>query len=179
VLTQDGRFVYAADGDSGQIAVIDTKTDEVVKTLPSGSQPWRAYASPDGRWMMIPNNGDATVTVVDARKHEIVTTLPGGSGMTGINYALGGSKAYVIASNDSTLIVYDLPSFRSKKIVIGKNLRLETASTTANGRKVYLASSTDNSVYVIDAKTDAVKRIPNVGQSPWAVSIMGGENYCH
>lgn len=179
VLTMDGRYIYASDGDSNQVAVIDTKTDEVVKTIPVGLQPWRAYASPDGKWMLIPNNGDETVSIIDTKTQEVTATVPGGAGMTGVNYGLGGKKAYVIASNDSAVFVYDLNGFHSKKIFIGKNLKLETASTTPDGKKVYLASSTDNSVYVIETQTDIVKRIPNVGQSPWAVSIMEGENYCH
>ena len=35
-LTLDGRYLYAADGDSHQVAVIDTQTDSVVKTIPVG-----------------------------------------------------------------------------------------------------------------------------------------------
>jgi len=178
-LTPDGRYAYAADGDSGQVGVIDTATDEVVKTLQTGEEPWRAYASPDGKWMMIPNNGDETVTVIDARKHKVVATLPGGAGMTGINYALDNRKAYVIAAEDSSVLVYNLPSFTSKKLVLGKNLALETAATTPDGKKVYVAASTDNSVYVINAEDDQVKRIANVGQFPWGVAIMDGQNYCH
>lgn len=178
-LTIDGRYAYAADGDSNQAAVIDTQTDEVIKTLPVGDDPWRAYESPDGKWMLVPNNGDQTVSMIDAKNHKVVATVPGGSGMTGVNFANGGQKAYVIASKDSTVLVYDMATFRSKKLVIGKNLQLETASTTPDGRKIYLASSTDNSIYRIDPATDQIKRIANVGQSPWGVGILDGYNYCH
>jgi YVTN family beta-propeller protein len=43
-LTSDGAFVYAADSDSGVLAIIDTKTDKVVKTLQVGEQPWGVAA---------------------------------------------------------------------------------------------------------------------------------------
>src|SRR2546427_3314835 len=62
-LTRDGAFAYAADSDAGELAIIETRTDQIVKKLKVGTQPWRAYNSPDGRWMLVPNNGDSTVSV--------------------------------------------------------------------------------------------------------------------
>ena len=38
-LTQDGAFAYAADSDAGVVAIIDTRTDKIVKTLKVGEQP--------------------------------------------------------------------------------------------------------------------------------------------
>ncbi len=181
-LTHDGAFAYAADSDAGVLAIIDTRTDKVVKTLKVGGQPWRAYNSPDGRWMLVPNNGDATVSVIDTTSQKIVAQLNAGSEMTGINFALGGSKAYVISRGDSTVYVFDMKTFGLvTRLKIGTNLALETAATTADGAKIYLASSTDDAVYVINAQTDQVKRIADVGRYPWGVSILaaGSPNYCH
>jgi len=181
-LTRDGAFAYAADSDAGVLAIIDTRTDKVVKTLKVGNQPWRAYNSPDGRWMLVPNNGDATVSVIDTMSQKIVAQLNAGSEMTGINFALGGSKAYVISRGDSTVYVFDMKTFGLvTRLKIGTNLALETASTTADGAKIYLASSTDDAVYVINAQTDQVKRIADVGRYPWGVSILAAAspNYCH
>jgi YVTN family beta-propeller protein len=91
-LTKDGAFVYAADSDAGELAIIDTKTDQIVKKLKVGAQPWRAYNSPDGHWMLVPNNGDATVSVIDTTSQKIVAQLTAGSEMTGINFALDGKS---------------------------------------------------------------------------------------
>jgi YVTN family beta-propeller protein len=181
-LTSDGAFVYAADSDSGVLAIIDTKTDKVVKTLQVGEQPWRAYNSPDGRWMLVPNNGDSTVSVIDTTTQAVVAKLNAGPEMTGVNFAAGGRKAYVISRGDSAVYVYDMQTFGLiTRLKIGTNVGLETAATTGDGSKMYLASSTDNAVYVIDARTDQVKRIADVGSYPWGVSILaaGSPNYCH
>jgi YVTN family beta-propeller protein len=181
-LTRDGAFAYAADSDAGELAIIDTRTDKVVKTLKVGAQPWRAYNSPDGRWMLVPNNGDATVSVIDTVSQKIVAQLNTGSEMTGINFAMGGSKAYVISRGDSAVYVFDMKTFGLvTRLKIGANLALETAATTADGTKIYLASSNDDAVYVIEAQTDRVARIANVGRYPWGISILaaGSPNYCH
>jgi YVTN family beta-propeller protein len=181
-LTNDGAFAYAADSDAGVVAIIDTKSDKVVKTLQVGQDPWRAYNSPDGRWMLIPNNGDSTVSVIDTTSQTVVAKLNAGPEMTGVNYAAGGRKAYVISRGDSAVYVFDMQTFGLvTRLKIGNNVGLETAATTGDGTKIYLASSTDDSVYVIDARTDQVKRIANVGSYPWGVSILaaGSPNYCH
>jgi YVTN family beta-propeller protein len=181
-LTKDGAFAYAADTDAGVVAIIDTKTDKVVKTLKIGEQPWRAYNSPDGRWMLIPNNGDSTVSVIDTTSQKIVAQLTAGTDMTGVNYALNGTKAYVISRGESTVYVFDMKTFGLvTRLKLGTNLALETASTTADGTKIYLASSSNDSVYVIDARTDQVKQITDVGRYPWGVSILAAAspNYCH
>ena len=181
-LTKDGAFAYAADTDAGVVAIIDTKADKVVKTLKVGEQPWRAYNSPDGRWMLIPNNGDSTVSVIDTTSQKIVAQLTAGADMTGVNYALNGSKAYVISRGDSTVYVFNMQTFGMvARLKLGTNLALETASTTADGTKIYLASSSNDSVYVIDARTDQVKQITEVGRYPWGVSILASAspNYCH
>jgi YVTN family beta-propeller protein len=180
-LTRDGAFAYAASGDAGVLAIIDTRTDQVVKTLTVGDQPW-AYNSPDGRWMLVPNNGDATVSVIDTASQKVAAKLNAGSEMTGINFAAGGRKAYVISRADSAVYVFDMQTFRLiTRLKIGTNLALETASTTADGGKIYLASSTDDAVYVIDAQTDRVTRIANVGRYSWGVTILAAAspNYCH
>lgn len=182
-LTPDGRFGYAADGDSNLVAVIDTERDAIVKTIPVGDQPWRAYPSPDGKWMLVPNNGDETISVIDVKKQRVKTTFPAGGTITGINVVLGGKKAYALATaeTEALLYIYDLEKMREKgSILIGKNLRLETASTSVDGKTVYVASSVDNSIYVIDAETDKVTKIPDVGVTPWGTTIQGDlASYCH
>ena len=181
-MTIDGRFIYAADGDSGQVGIIDTTKDRVVKTVKVGESPWRAYASPDGLFMLVLNNGDESISVINTKKQEVVTTLKGGPEMTGVNFAQGGKKAYIISRGDSAVYVYDMNSFKMvNRLKIGVNLALETAATTADGSKIYLASSTDDAVYVIDSATDQVKRIANVGRFPWGVTLLGSAspNYCH
>ncbi len=181
-LSIDGRFIYAADGDTGEVGVIDTKADRVVATVKVGEAPWRAYASPDGLYMLVLNNGDETISVISTKTQKVVTTLNGGPEMTGVNFTQGGAKAYVISRGESAVYVFDMKTFKMvNRLKIGVNLALETAATTSDGTKIYLASSTDDSVYAIDSESDQVKRIANVGRFPWGVTILGSAspNYCH
>ena len=177
-LTLDEKFAYIATGDANSVTVLDTATDKIIRTIPVGLDPWRAYASPDGKYMVVPNNGDQTISVIDARSHTLVATLPGGSDMTGVNFAKG--KGYVVSRGANQVLVYNLSTLeKTGQLDMGEGARLETASTTPAGNKIYVASSANNSLYVIDVESDRVKRIEDVGNFPWGVSIYKGQNYCH
>jgi YVTN family beta-propeller protein len=179
-LTLDEKFAYVATGDANSVTVLDTATDQIVRTIPVGLDPWRAYASPNGKHMIVPNNGDQTVSVIDVASHTLVATLPGGADMTGVNFGNDGEKGYVISRGSSQVFMYDFSTLeKTGKLDMGEGARLETASTSPAGSKIYVASSSNNSLYVIDVESDQVKRIKDVGNFPWGVSIYKGQNYCH
>lgn len=178
-ISNDGRYLYAADGDLGLVAVIDTRDDRVIKTIRVGADPWRAYMSHDGRYAVTVNNGDETVSFIDTATNELVAELEAGPDMVGVNFAAG--KAFVISGTSSFLYVYDMSTLTpAGRIKIGNQLQIETATTDTADEKIYLASSTDHSVYVIDGRTEGVQRVADVGLFPWGTHIMDSkDNYCH
>ena len=179
-LTLDEKYAYIATGDANSVTVMDTATDQIIKTIPVGLDPWRAYASPDGKYMVIPNNGDKTISIIDAKSHTLVSSLPGGADMTGVNFAQGGQKGYVISREENKVFIYDFITLKKiNQLEMEKEARLETGSTTPAGKKIYITSSSNNSLYVINTESDKVKRIKDVGSFPWGVSIYKGQNYCH
>jgi YVTN family beta-propeller protein len=178
-ISNDGRYIYAADGDLGIVSIIDTRDDRVIKTIRVGADPWRAYMSHDGRYAVTVNNGDENVSFIDTSSNELVAQLDAGPDMTGVNFAAG--KAFVISATTSFLYVYDMATLTpAGRIKLGDQLQLETATTDTADEKLYLASSTDHSVYVIDARTEAITQVPDVGLYPWGTHIMDSkDNYCH
>ena len=178
--TNDGRFLYAADGDLGVVGVIDTREDKIVKVIRVGKDPWRIYMSHDGKYAITPNNGDETISIIDLKTNKVAATLEAGPGMVGVNFAAG--KAFVISSTSGFVYVYDMGSLRpAGRIRIGVNVQLETATTDTQDQKLYLADSTENAIVIIDAKTQTFEKITeNVGLYPWGTHIMDSkDNYCH
>src|SRR6187397_2726240 len=178
-LSNDGKTLYAADGDFGVVAVIDPREDKVLKTIRVGKDPWRIYLSHDGKYAITPNNGDQTISIIDLAAGKVAATLEAGENMTGVNFAAG--KAFVISSTSGFVYVYDMKTLRpAGRIKVGSNIQLETATTDTADEKLYLADSTENAVVIIDAKTEAVEKIFNVGLFPWGTHIMDSkDNYCH
>ena len=178
-LSNDGKTLYAADGDFGVVAVIDPREDKVLKTIRVGKDPWRIYLSHDGKYAITPNNGDQTISIINLAAGKVAATLEAGENMTGVNFAAG--KAFVISSTTGFVYVYDMKSLRpAGRIKIGTNIQLETATTDTKDEKLYLADSTENAVVIIDAKTEAFEKVRNVGLYPWGTHVMDSkDNYCH
>jgi YVTN family beta-propeller protein len=177
--SNDGRYLYAADGDLGVVGVIDSREDKIVKVIRVGRDPWRMYMSHDGKYGITPNNGDETISIIDTRTNSVAATLEAGPDMTGVNFAAG--KAFVISSTSGFVYVYDMNGLKpAGRIKIGTNIRLETATTDAAEQKIYLAESTNHEVVIIDARTHAIERVGNVGLFPWGTHVMDSkDNYCH
>ena len=177
--TNDGRYLYAADGDLGVVGVIDPREDKVIKVIRVGKDPWRIYMSHDGKYAITPNNGDETISIIDLQANKVAATLEAGPDMTGVNFAAG--KAFVISSTTGFVYVYDMNTLRpAGRIKIGTNVQLETATTDTQDEKLYLAESTTNSVVIIDAKSGTFEKVANVGLFPWGTHIMDSkDNYCH
>ncbi len=181
----NGRYIYAADQDSGTLAVIETKGNTVEKTIVIGEGAWRAYSSPDAKYVVVPCNGDGTLRVISTESNTEVASFPAGGTMTGANFVEGGKKCYVVTTLDDAqggaLWVYDLEHMTTKgQIRFGPNTTIETACTHPDWHRIYLACSSRNSVFVVDGRDDSVKEIVNVGQFPWGThALRGGDNYCH
>ena len=175
----DGRYLYAADSDLAVVGVIDTREDKVIKTIRVGRDPWRIYMSHDGRYGITINNGDETISIIDTRSNNVAATLEAGPDMTGVNFA--GGKAYVISSTSGFVYMYDMSSLKpAGRLRIGTNIQLETATTDAQDRKIYLAESTNHEVVIIDSMDNSMQRVRNVGLYPWGTHIMDSkDNYCH
>jgi len=175
----DGKYLYAADGTLGIVGVIDPREDKVIKHIRVGKDPWRIYMSHDGKYAITPNNGDETISIIDLRTNSVAATLEAGPNMTGVNFAAG--KAFVISSTSGFVYVYDMASLRpAGRIKMGTNIQLETATTDTKDEKLYLAESTNHEVIIIDAKTNGIERVKNVGLFPWGTHIMDSkDNYCH
>jgi YVTN family beta-propeller protein len=177
--TNDGRYLYAADGDLGVVGKIDPREDKVIKVIRVGQNPWRIYMSHDGKYAITPNNGDETISIIDLQTDKVAATLEAGPDMTGVNFAAG--KAFVISSTSGFVYVYNMSTLRpAGRLKIGSNIQLETATTDAADQKLYLADSTENAVVIIDARTESVEKVFNVGLFPWGTHIMDSkDNYCH
>jgi YVTN family beta-propeller protein len=175
----DGKYLYAADGTLGIVGVIDPREDKVVAHIRVGKDPWRIYMGHDGKYAITPNNGDETISIIDLKTNKVAATLEAGPNMTGVNFAAG--KAFVISSTSGFVYVYDMSSLKpAGRIKMGTNIQLETATTDTKDEKLYLAESTNHEVIIIDAKTNGIERVKNVGLFPWGTHIMDSkDNYCH
>ena len=179
----DGRFGFAAHGETGSLAVIDLVSGEKVRSLALGKRPWRAYGAADGRYMVVPNNGEGTISVISTETLEVAATLPGAAGVTGVNSDPAGHTAFAISRAENKLVLLDLGSLTpAGEIALPGSP--ETGVISPHGKKLYVALSDPGAdggkVAVIDVPgRKLLGVIDGVGQEPWGTTLAGADNYCH
>jgi YVTN family beta-propeller protein len=182
-INQEG-ILYAAHAASGKVLAYDTKTQTKIAEIKVGERPWIAYAEHPFHDVplrhLVPNFGSQTVSLIDAVKQVELGSMPGDEEAYGVNYNTQRPElAYVMnrVRQDVAVVNIETGSIVNR-IAVGGNT--ETASTTADGKYIVAAVSSANRVVIIDARTQAIKKIfENVGKYPWSVTIPGGQNYCH
>jgi DNA-binding beta-propeller fold protein YncE/plastocyanin len=116
---RSGRWIVAALTLSGEAAIIDTTTDEVVAELPVGRLPLAASINGAGTKAYIPSALDGTITVIDVPSRTVTKVLRDvGAGLIQVPFtpddryavqAVTGSGEIVIIDGQTDQIIKRLP----------------------------------------------------------------------
>jgi DNA-binding beta-propeller fold protein YncE len=183
-IDQSGLLV-AAHIETGQVLTYDTRTATRRPDLfDVGNRPWSVFVDPLSDVFdthLMPNWGDETVSVLDrVQNREIARSIEGDRESYGVNYSpLAAGEAFVLNTSRERVAVIDRQDGTLiESLDVGGTT--ETASTTGDGRYLLLPLSSTNQFAVLDVTTHAeVARFDDVGDYPWSVTTVGGQNYCH
>jgi len=115
-ISADGRWVYVGNRATGQVAVIDTEIDEVVKFIDAGAGANTPDFSPNGRYNVVPNQSSDFVSIIDVKgdadlgiePHTEVAEIPTGAGPHNVRFSPDGKFAFVTCKNDTVVSVIDM-----------------------------------------------------------------------
>lgn len=177
--TPGGRYGFALHRNGGGVSILDLEEETAVAAVDLPGGHWRGFPTVDSQYVLVPNSEDDSLSVISTRTRRESARFDGIRDMTGINTALFGSVAFAFSRADKGVTVIDLLEQR----VIDRFAlpsAPETAATSTDGLKVYVALLESDQVAVIDViRSKLVKTIDGVGEEPWAVYAAGGLNYCH
>lgn len=115
-VTPDGRWVWAGNRAEDSISIIDTRTLQVVKHLPSPGFPYRVQFTPNGRFALVPHATASALVVADVATQTIAKTIPLGltrvpePSTAGVFPHPDNRHAFVTVRNDDSMLVIDLES---------------------------------------------------------------------
>ncbi|HLG56780.1 MAG TPA: hypothetical protein VI485_15690 [Vicinamibacterales bacterium] len=182
-VTPDGKFAVAGSIAESTISIVDTSTDEMVRTIKmsAGIRPMTFDTNPDGstRRIFVQLSGFHGFAAVDFATGQEVARIehPAIPGVHAHNDGLQGAPAHGLGVTPdgkqlwSTSKVYgyayvhSLPDLEEiAKVFVGQHPEWITFSP--DGRRVYVAAAGDNQTFVVDTTTfKEVARIA-VGQVP-------------
>lgn len=164
----DGTRAYVANLSGSSVTVVDTATNDVVATVPTGESttPFEVAVAPDGRRAYITTAFDVAVLDTATNAITAVIDFPPGSLTGAIAVTPDGARAYV-GSNDSTVSVVDLATnMISAEIDLGSGAFPEDVDVTPDGTLAYVTNPGAKSVSVIDVATNTVQATVGLDGTP-------------
>jgi YVTN family beta-propeller protein len=121
-LSPDGKQIWTAHMNDGQVSVIDVASKKVVKTIDAGARGAnRLKFTPDGKLVLISELGGGGLVVLNVADGSVKKRIKLGRGASGILIVPDGSKAYVAMTGENAIAVIDLKTLEETK-------RLETGA---------------------------------------------------
>ena len=193
MMSPDGRYVVTGGTRANKAFIIDTRTLQLVKTIPVDIAPEHLAFSPDSRWYYQGNPEGDSISVVDMVSLSKIKTIPGFVEPLNVTFLPDGSKAYVGNYGAHWIGVVDVRRHELlKKIQIanvpgvakldpdkylGAIHGINIAVLSNDGRTLYAADGTLGVVGVIDPLEDRVLKVIRVGADPWRVYLSHDGKY--
>ena len=171
LLTRDGELVFVTLPAINQVAVITTRSWQVLSYIDAGTSPTRVAMQPDQHYLWVANVGnekEGGVTVIDPATLKVVATIPTGAGDHDI--ALSSDSRFAFVSNRGTDTVSVIDVHKLEKISdvkVGPGPSSMTVSELS--KAIYTASESDGTVTVIDDQSRQI--VARMKTRPGARSI--------
>jgi len=121
LLSPEGRRLFVACEQSGEVLVVDTRSRQVRAKVEVGGEPFGLAQSPDGKTLYVGCRASNDVAAVDLKAMRVQARLPAGDDPHGL--ALSPDGAYLLVANLGTndLSVVDLAQDRQvRRLSLGR-----------------------------------------------------------
>jgi YVTN family beta-propeller protein len=193
MMSPDGRYVVTGGTRANKAFIIDTRTLQLVKTIPVDIAPEHLAFSPDGRWYYQGNPDGDSISVIDMQSLSKIKTIPGFVEPLNVTFLPDGSKAYVGNYGAHWIGVVDVRRHELLKKIpvgavpgiarldpdkyLGEIKGINMAAPSNDGRYLYAADSDLGVVGVIDTREDKVIKTIRVGKDPWRIYMSHDGKY--
>jgi YVTN family beta-propeller protein len=193
MMSPDGRYVVTGGTRANKAFIIDTRTLQLIKTIPVDIAPEHLAFSPDGRWYYQGNPDGDSISVIDMQSLSKVKTIPGFIEPLNITFLPDGSKAYVGNYGAHWVGVIDVRRHELLKKIqvaavpgiarldpakyLGEIKGINMAVLSNDGRYLYTADTDLGVVSVIDTRDDRVIKTIRVGLEPWRIYMSHDGRY--
>ena len=110
--SDDGRFAYATNLESGTLSVIDVRTFAKVRDVATGPAPTAIAWSSLAKALYVTDGKEGTITVVDGNRHEPVARIAAAPGLNAIAFSPGRRYAIALSGTKNKAFVLDASANR-------------------------------------------------------------------
>ncbi|HWQ38008.1 MAG TPA: cytochrome D1 domain-containing protein [Burkholderiales bacterium] len=197
-VTADGKLLVTANGEAGDISVIDRASGRLLKRIPIGKNP--EFVRIRGNYAFVsfepaavggppPKPGSeearalaeareeedaepAKIAVVDLKKGKVIRAITGGMETEGIEFSADGKLIIVTNEADENLSVHEIATGRLVKKISTKEYgnRPRGIKMIPDGSGYVASLEFSNKLVVLDKDFDVVKVVPT-GEVPYGLAF--------
>jgi len=197
-VTADGKLLVTANGDDGDISVLDRVAGKLIKRIPIGKNPEFVRVRGDMAFVSFEpaskggpppkpgsaeaqalekereeeNEEPAKIAVVDLKQGKVIREIVGGMETEGIEFSADGKKILITNEADENISVHEIETGKLVKKVSTKEYgnRPRGIKMSPDG-KIYAATlEYGNKLIVLDAGFKVIKAIPT-GEVPYGLAF--------
>ena len=166
--TDDSRYAFVTNRESGTLSVIDVRTLERIENLAVGKRPASVAYSKLSQAVYVTSETEGRIVVIDAHQHQIRTRTEAEPGLTAIRFAPDGRLGLVVNTKRDLVHILDAAT----------NRIVQTADVGAEPDQI---TFTDNLAYIRSRGSELVLMLPleSLGKGDGAVPVIdftGGQN---
>jgi YVTN family beta-propeller protein len=164
-LQPDGSRAWVGLDDSPLVAVIDTATNKLVRTVEAGAGLHNITFTADGSFAYVTNSAADTVTAINTRTLAKVADITTGKTPVPVAYSAASRLVYVAALNGGNVTAID-PATQKASATIPLARGTVALAFEPRGRYGFAVNQLASSVTVFDAATNRIVGTTNVVKSP-------------
>jgi YVTN family beta-propeller protein len=156
-VTPDGKKVYIAGMDSGNVATLSTATNTVLKTFPASKEPRRFVFTAGGRRVYVTSEDAKTITILDVATDRIVGSFQSGGKGPRTLVPLPDKKTLLVANVDSDSVSLLDAATKKVEVTLGSGMSPQRVEISRDGAWAYVLSVMESKLSVIGLKEEDVR----------------------
>lgn len=148
-----------------EIAVIDTRSNTVVATIPQEARPFQPAVSPDGTLLYVPNHDIASVSVVSTSENKEIAKIGVPANPHWVAFAKDGKRAYT-ANHESNVVTVIDTATREVVTTVPVGISPHSIAVCPTRPLVANVNFDSDNVTIIDTGTLKIVETIPVGENP-------------
>ena len=182
-------YLYVTEHGSNAVSIINTKTNEIIKSINVGSSPWGIAYDPSNGYLYVTNGwfgfygGEVwyytnNVTVINGATNTVIANISVGEGPYGILYDPSNGYIYVTNTAQNNVSVID---GANNTLIASINVGAypEGLAYDPSNGYIYVANSWSNNVSVINGANNTVIANIAVGSYPVGLAYDPSNGYVY
>lgn len=178
--------IFVSNEKDNTVTVLDAKTLDIIKTIPTGLRPRGIVITPDFREVLVCVGDDNRLDVIDTEKLEVTRTLPSGPDPELLDVDPAGKRIYVANEDDSIVTILEREDGKMLAEVPvgiepeGMAVSPDNTITVATSEATSMAHVIDNKTFevlaniLVDTRPREARFVPGGGKHFWVSSEIGG-----